>query len=179
MERTRGPWFLRFCIPIVDVLNELGGSGKAAEITDAVIERLQISEEEQAELLKNGNSRVRNQIAWARFYLAKADLIDSSRYGVWAHTDKGRLRKFTASEIYDLFRFVSFTVLFQCKKYSGTVSASQVRDFRGAMQGRADKGIIMTTGTFTTDAKREARRDGAPPIELVVSAELLSQGIFL
>lgn len=74
MERTRGPRFLRFCIPIIDVLNELGGSGKAAEITDVVIERLQISEEEQAELLKNGNSRVRNQIAWARFYLPKADL---------------------------------------------------------------------------------------------------------
>jgi restriction system protein len=260
MERVRGPRFLRFCIPIIDVLNELGGSGKAAEITDAVIERLHISEKEQAELLKNGNSRVRNQIAWARFYLAKAGLIDSSRYGVWALTDKGRLRKFTASEIHKLFRdvrtkfskkteeaepvedesesgsptnqlgdnissptllevlrslssdgfervsqrllrehgfervvvtgqsrdggidghgilqinpFVSFTVLFQCKKYAGAVSASHVRDFRGAMQGRADKGIIMTTGTFTTEAKREARRDGAPPIELVDGEQLV------
>ncbi|AUB83630.1 hypothetical protein THSYN_23555 [Candidatus Thiodictyon syntrophicum] len=63
--------------------------------------------------------------------------------------------------------FVSFTVLFQCKRYAGSVSASQVRDFRGAMVGRADKGIIITTGTFTTEAMKEARRDGAPPIELV------------
>lgn len=63
--------------------------------------------------------------------------------------------------------FVSFTVLFQCKRYAGAVSASQVRDFRGAMMGRADKGIIITTGTFTTEATKEARRDGAPPIELV------------
>jgi restriction system protein len=63
--------------------------------------------------------------------------------------------------------FVSFTVLFQCKRYVGAVSASQVRDFRGAMMGRADKGIIITTGTFTTEATKEARRDGAPPIELV------------
>jgi restriction system protein len=62
--------------------------------------------------------------------------------------------------------FVSFTVLLQCKRYAGAVSASQVRDFRGAMMGRADKGII-TTGTFTTEATKEARRDGAPPIELV------------
>lgn len=63
--------------------------------------------------------------------------------------------------------FVSFNVLFQCKRYQGSVTPSQVRDFRGAMAGRADKGIMMTTGTFTVDAKKEARRDGAAPIELV------------
>lgn len=63
--------------------------------------------------------------------------------------------------------FVSFNVLFQCKRYQGAVTPSQVRDFRGAMMGRADKGLIITTGTFTLDAKREARRDGVPPIELV------------
>lgn len=69
--------------------------------------------------------------------------------------------------------FVSFKVLFQCKRYIGSVSASQVRDFRGAMMGRADKGIIMTTGTFTADAGKEAVRDGVPPIELVDGEKLL------
>lgn len=69
--------------------------------------------------------------------------------------------------------FVSFNVLFQCKRYQGAVSPSQIRDFRGAMVGRADKGIIMTTGTFTLDAKKEARRDGVPPIELVDGEALL------
>jgi restriction system protein len=69
--------------------------------------------------------------------------------------------------------FVSFKVLFQCKRYSGSVTPSQVRDFRGAMMGRADKGIILTTGTFTSDAKKEAVRDGVPPIELVDSEKLL------
>ena len=64
-------------------------------------------------------------------------------------------------------KFVSFTVLFQCKRYVGAVTPSQVRDFRGAMEGRADKGIIITTGVFTAEAKKEARRDGAKPIELV------------
>jgi restriction system protein len=63
--------------------------------------------------------------------------------------------------------FVSFNVLFQCKRYQGAVTPSQIRDFRGAMMGRADKGIIITTGTFTLDARKEARRDGVPPIELV------------
>jgi len=69
--------------------------------------------------------------------------------------------------------FVSFKVLFQSKRYSGSVSVSQVRDFRGAMMGRADKGIIITTGTFTTDAKKEAVRDGVSPIELVDGEKLL------
>ena len=69
--------------------------------------------------------------------------------------------------------FVSFRVLFQCKRYEGNVGPSQVRDFRGAMMGRAEKGIILTTGSFTTEAKREAIRDGVPPIELVDGEKIL------
>jgi restriction system protein len=254
MEKAKGPQLLRFCIPIVETLQELGGSGQPKEVTDTVLERLHISEREQAQTLKNGGSRVRNQVAWARFYLAKADLLDASRRGVWALTEKGRTVHLSPNAVAQLFRngqanlptkdalpnviddatditppmdlsgdsaskrtlldvlkslspggfervsqrllresgfervlvtgksgdggidghgilqvnpFVSFTVLFQCKRYDGAVSASQVRDFRGAMMGRADKGIIITTGTFTTAATKEARRDGAPPIELV------------
>jgi restriction system protein len=70
--------------------------------------------------------------------------------------------------------FVSFQVLFQCKRYEGNVTASQVRDFRGAMMGRAEKGIILTTGRFTADAEREATRDGVQPIELVDGDKLVS-----
>jgi restriction system protein len=228
-----------------------------------VIERLGISEAAQGETLKNGESRVRNQVAWARFYLAKAGLIDASQRGVWSLTEKGLRSRLVDGKAYDLFRevrqefheeweakasetapsptessadpaeasdamdhrghllqvlrglppdgfericqrllresgfeqvtvtgrsgdggidgvgilevnpFVSFKVLFQCKRYTGSVSASQVRDFRGAMMGRADKGLILTTGTFTLDAKREARRDGVPPIELVDGEKLI------
>jgi restriction system protein len=68
---------------------------------------------------------------------------------------------------------VSFRVLFQCKRYAKSVSPSQVRDFRGAMAGRADKGIILTTGTFTSEARREASRDGVPPIELIDGEKLV------
>jgi restriction system protein len=254
MENAKGPQFMRFCIPIVETLKALGGTGKAKEVTDTVLERLHISEREQAQTLKNGGSRVRNQVAWARFYLAKGDLLDASRRGVWALTEKGRTVYLSPNIVTRLFKdvhaqfptkdepphavddapemippvdpsddsgsqrtlldvlkslspegfervsqrllresgfervlvtgrsgdggidghgilqvnpFMSFTVLFQCKRYAGAVSASQVRDFRGAMMGRADKGIIITTGTFTTEATKEARRDGAPPIELV------------
>ena len=62
---------------------------------------------------------------------------------------------------------VSFPVFFQCKRYRGSVGPSAVRDFRGAMAGRGDKGLLITTGSFTADAKKEATRDGAPPIDLI------------
>ena len=62
---------------------------------------------------------------------------------------------------------LSFHVIFQCKRYKGAVTPSQIRDFRGAMQGRADKGLVITTGTFTREAVKEATRDGAPPIDLI------------
>jgi len=67
---------------------------------------------------------------------------------------------------------LSFHVIFQAKRYKGSVSPSIVRDFRGAMVGRADKGLIITTGTFTREAKREAQRDGAPPIDLMDGNDL-------
>jgi restriction system protein len=67
---------------------------------------------------------------------------------------------------------LSFPVIFQCKRYRDTVSAGTVRDFRGAMVGRADKGLIITTGSFTPAASQEATRDGAPPIDLI-DGELL------
>jgi restriction system protein len=62
---------------------------------------------------------------------------------------------------------VSFPVFFQSKRYRGSVGSAAVRDFRGAMAGRGDKGLLITTGTFTSEAKAEATRDGAPPVDLI------------
>lgn len=67
---------------------------------------------------------------------------------------------------------VSFPVYFQCKRYKGAVGPEKVRDFRGAMQGRGDKGLLIITGNFTTEAKNEATRDGAPPIDLIDGEQL-------
>ena len=67
---------------------------------------------------------------------------------------------------------VSFPTYFQCKRYSGSVPSGAVRDFRGAMAGRGEKGILITTGTFTREAKAEAVRDGAPPVDLIDGDEL-------
>ena len=69
-------------------------------------------------------------------------------------------------------RLISFQVRFQCKRYSGSVGTREIRDFRGAMVGRADKGLFITTGAFTQAAQREATRDGAPAIDLIDGNEL-------
>lgn len=253
MRQARGPEFIRFFRPILEVLRELGGSGTASEIVDRSLEIAKVSEAEQETVNKNGLSRVKNQVRWARQYLVWSGYLDSSRRGVWSLTNKGTildLSAFNALEVFKIIQstraelkrdkkqaesqadesvpidteakdhrsalldlikslspggferlsqrllresgfqhvtvtgkssdggidgigtlqvnpFVSFNVLFQCKRYQGAVTPSQVRDFRGAMMGRADKGLIITTGTFTLEAKKEARRDGVPPIELV------------
>jgi restriction system protein len=70
---------------------------------------------------------------------------------------------------------LGFPILFQCKRYRGSVGPGTIRDFRGAMVGRADRGLVITTGTFSRDAKIEATRDGAPPIDLVDGEQLLDK----
>jgi restriction system protein len=77
--------------------------------------------------------------------------------------------------IVQLGGLVSFPIIFQCKRFKGSVSAGVIRDFRGAMVGRADRGLIITTGTFTRDARVEATRDGAPPVDLVEGERLLDK----
>ena len=67
---------------------------------------------------------------------------------------------------------LSFRVAFQAKRYDGTVGSSIIRDFRGAMMGRANKGLIITTGAFSRNAVKEATRDGATPIDLIDGNEL-------
>lgn len=259
----QGPKFVSYFAPVVEALKALGGSARPAEVRERIAVTLGISEEAQAQTLPSGLPRFDNQVAFARFYLAKAGIIDSSSRGVWTLTDKGRaINRLTHQEALEIFKvvrlqfqvnrglettaedgdsapppgadlstvenhrqrvleilrglpppgferfcqrllresgfqevtvtgrsgdggidglgvlqvnpLVSFKVLFQCKRYSGPVTPSQVRDFRGAMQGRADKGIIVTTGTFTSEAKKEAVRDGVPAIELVDAEKLLT-----
>jgi len=259
MRQAKGPQFTRFFKPILEVLKETGGSGTVAEVIDRVIEKMAIPETEQEITLKNGQSRLRNQVQWARFFLVRAGYLDSSKRGIWSLTERGMAVDINTFDVLLTFRqvqkvfmdekrtkpktkpfveeigegeieeldhrtrllnviqslppdgferlcqrvlresgfqqvvvtgrsgdggidgvgilqmnpFVSFNVLFQCKRYQGAVTPSQIRDFRGAMMGRADKGIIMTTGTFTLEAKKEARRDGVPPIELVDGEALI------
>lgn len=262
---TKVQQFTRFFRPIIEVLKDSGGSGSTSEVYDLIAERLGITDEEMAEETPSGtDTRIHNNIRWARFYLMKAGYLRNSKRGVWSLTEKGlkvvlsdgddqkilaeakriieeehgmillegedhsllargeeveipvidqepetllqvlqslpatgfericqRLLREAGFQqvtvtgrsgdggidghgILEVNPLVSFKVIFQCKRYQGSVAVGVVRDFRGAMMGRADKAIIITTGTFTQDAKREAIRDGVPPIELVDGTKLVA-----
>ena len=259
-KKDEGAQFVRYFGPLLNALRGLGGSAKAEEAVDRVATDLKVSDDVLNETLASGGSRFRNQVAWARFYLVREGLIDSSKHGVWSLTEAGLKAQLPLEQSRFLFLkwvkvfqeqkkakgkaepvaekvaegtgavssdyrdevlnillalppagferlsqrllreagftqvavtgqsgdggidgfgllqinpLVSMKVLFQCKRYAKSVSPSQVRDFRGAMYGRADKGIIITTGTFTVEARREATRDGAPPIELIDGEKLI------
>jgi len=236
-KKNEGTQFLHRFGPLLDALRNLGGSATTAEATDKVAELTGVSEKELNETLPSGGPRFKNQVAWARFYLKREGLLDSSKRGIWNLTEKGAITRLTYADAQEIFRkqtavdsaarrqklqtegdseespeeldisaganyreqlleaimtlpfsgferlcqrllretgfqqvtvtgrsgdngidgegilevnpFVTFKVLFQCKRYKGSVGAPVIRDFRGAMLGRADKGIIVTTGTFT------------------------------
>ena len=251
--------------PTLAALHALGGSASIREIVNQVIEDMGLS----AAIIqvpysgKANRTALEDELGWARTYLRKYGLIDSSERGVWSLTDTGReTQRVDSKEVVNSYRqyleqkrsrkqaetrkvalveeiepsaedpadetaswsedlldtlqnmppdaferlcqrllresgftevvvtgksgdggidghgiirlagLISFPVLFQCKRYSGSVSPSVVRDFRGAMMGRAEKGVILTTGGFTKEAQREATRDGVPLIDLI-DGELL------
>ncbi len=247
----KGPEFLKYINPVLTTLQANGGAGNSSNIIEEIIESLGITDEELEEPTSNGQSRIRNQIQWARFYLFKAGLIDNAQRGIWRLTNEGLEKKLNDEDVYSLFKgvqesvkktpiiapkkteeqfettstedeehsigllnliqnlpasgfeklckrllteigindititggsgdqgidgkgivklndVVSLNIVFQCKRYKETVSPHHVRDFRGAMQGRGEKGLIITTGRFTKEAKNEASRDGVTPIELI------------
>ena len=74
-----------------------------------------------------------------------------------------------------LNELINLRVAFQCKRYRDRVSSSAVRDFRGAIQGRSERGLLITTGRFTDDAIAEATRDGAMPIDLMNGNQLVNK----
>ncbi len=104
---TRPPRYTDYINPLLDVLKRLGGSARPAEVCPAIAEDLSLSDSILEERLDNGVPRFENQVHWARFYLAKAGYIDSSRRGVWSLTEKGRSStRFEESDIRDLVKHV-------------------------------------------------------------------------
>ena len=104
---AQGPKFVGYFWPVIEILRELGGSARPAEVRERIAATLGISEVAQNETLRSGFPRFDNQVAWARFYLAKAGIIDSSARGVWTLTEKGRgLPRLTHQEAVDLFKTV-------------------------------------------------------------------------
>ncbi len=248
--------------PVIQALRDLGGSGSVDEIYEKVVERSKLPEEVLSTLHdpESGNqTEVQYQLAWARTYLKRFGILESSRRGIWTLTRKAEsisqvepkevqrfvrkavrkeresrpgkaqksatgqeaeepeevqswritlhhvLTKVLSADAFErliqrllresgfiqvevtgrsgdggidgkgiarIHGFMSFHVVFQCKRWKGIVGSAEIRDFRGAMVGRADKGLFITTGTFSRDAIKEAIRDGAPPIDLVDGDQL-------
>lgn len=266
MVKLKGPKFVQYFQPVVDALRDLGSSAKPREVYTWIAERQSVPQEEIEGTTKGGQSKFENKVGWARFYLAKAGLIDTEQRGVWVLTEKGRKAYLSHDEAYNLFRsihdgfqredepgeaatekavdevdasapdekiylnqdvvqedlvrilrgitdkgfeelcarllrhigfenlkvtgqtgdhgidgegfllinrFVRIKVMFQCKRYAGTVQVKEIRDFRGAIQGRSERGIFLTTGNFTKSAREEAARENATAIELVDIDRLL------
>jgi restriction system protein len=258
----QGAQFVQWFGPVLDALRALGDSGTPDEVVERVAKNEKLSDAQLNELIPSGDLRFRNQVQWARYYLAQEGLIDRSQRGIWSLTEQGRKTYLSPGQARELFlkwvrifqdrrrgrlepideplevvappndvqptdykirlleiiqtlppssferlsqrvlresgfssvevtgrsgdggidgsgtlqlnSLVSIKVLFQCKRYKDSVSPSQIRDFRGAMQGRADRGIVITTGSFTTEARREASRDGVPAIELIDGTRLVT-----
>jgi restriction system protein len=243
--------FAQFLQPVLDAIQELGGSARPSEVKEWILRTLKLPQEYVNAVHQGGESKFGNDVDWARFYLVRAGYLDSSERGVWSLTPKGRQEKIDSADTLRIIRsvdsreeteekeesqaspatssgdymehalriiralpprgfenlcqrllresgfeevtvtgrsgdggidgqgilklnsFVSFRVLFQCKRFKESVGPSIIRDFRGAMAGRAEKGIILTTGYFTSQAELEATRDGAQPIELVDGESLV------
>jgi restriction system protein len=240
--------------PLLQAMNQLGGSASISEQEDAVASILKLSEKDIAEIHRGSRTKLNYRLAWARNYMRRFGLLENSSRGVWTLTANGRnkfpinveeikrviqvqrklqkkpenieneaeveqeqesweeellsvIKEISAESFERLCQrllresgfiqvevtgksgdggidgrgvmriggLLSFRVIFQCKRYKGSVSASVVRDFRGAMVGRADKGLLISTGTFTRDARAEAQRDGAPPIDLIDGEELVQK----
>jgi Mrr restriction endonuclease-like protein len=104
--KVKGPEFIRFFKPILQILKESGGSGTTSEVIDRAIELLRIPESEQEATLKNGQSRIRNQVQWGRLYLVRAGYLESSRRGVWSLTEKGAQTDLATFDAYGIFQLV-------------------------------------------------------------------------
>lgn len=139
----------------------------AEEVEKGVVEEINTTEEWKEELLN-----ILYNITPAAFERLSQRLLRESGFSQVEVTGKAGDGGIDGKGIIRVGGLLSFHVFFQCKRYRGSVTPSQIRDFRGAMQGRADKGLVITTGTFTREAIKEATRDGAPPIDLI-DGELL------
>lgn len=152
------------------------------------ISRFVREQKKQAKKVKGNNDEIADELTWREELLRTMLKIEPDAFERLAQrllresgfiqvevTGRSGDGGIDGKGIMRLGGLLSFHVIFQCKRYQGSVSSSQVRDFRGAMVGRADKGLLITTGTFTKDATREATRDGAPAIDLIDGDMLVDQ----
>lgn len=101
--KEEGSQFVRYFGPLLDALRGLGGSGSPDEVVERIASDLALPDEIQNELLPSGELRYRNQVAWARFYLVREGLLDSSKRGIWSLTERGRATSLAPTEAREIF----------------------------------------------------------------------------
>jgi restriction system protein len=156
-------------VEIVKTVRDQNKSTQSPKIATASekIEQEVTAEVDNTEVWKEKLLNVLYEITPAAFERLAQRLLRESGFFQVEVTGKAGDGGIDGKGIVRVSGLLSFHVIFQCKRYKGSVTPSQIRDFRGAMQGRADKGLFITTGTFTREAIKEATRDGAPPIDLI------------
>ena len=102
-KNTEGTKFLRYFGPLLDALRKLGGSGSPGEVVEQIAAEMELSDEEQNETVPSGGSRLKTNVAWARFYLVREGLLDSSKRGVWSLTERGRSSHVTVEQAWEVF----------------------------------------------------------------------------
>jgi restriction system protein len=148
---------------VVDFVQSLSKNKKGAASDDPVVEDSEIENKTwQEELLE-----VVLAISPDAFERLIQRILRESGFSQVAVTGKTGDGAIDGKGIFKIAGLISFNVLFQCKRWKNSVTPSNIRNFRGALQGRADKGLFATTGSFTRDAIKEASRDGATPIDLL------------
>ena len=106
LEGLSGPQFIRYFTPLLDALRALGGEAKPKDVCNWIIKGNLVSDGELKAVNKNGQSKFENRVAWARFYLTKAGLLDDRRRGVWALTQEGRDANLDHAQSLSIFRDV-------------------------------------------------------------------------
>jgi len=140
-KREEGSQFVRYFGPLLDALRAIGGSAKPDEAADRVAQDLRIPDHVLNEVLTSGGSRFRNRVAWARFYLVREGLLDSSKHGVWSLTDKGFKTFLTHEQAEEIFR--KWTKIFQ-----------EQRKKREREEPAAEK-VAEGTGSVSKDYREE------------------------
>jgi restriction system protein len=156
-KREEGARFVRYFGPVLDALRALGGSGKPDEVVERIATDLHVPDDVQNEVLPSGEARFRNQVAWARFYLVREGLLDSSKRGVWSLTERGRSTKLSPEQARDVFR--KWVQFFQDQRRKANASQAAVEqsgvepetpeDIHTHVGGSWSTGKLSTRHTFS------------------------------
>jgi restriction endonuclease Mrr len=132
------------------------------EVVERIAEDLKISDDVQNELLPSGEPRYRNQVAWARFYLAREGLLDSSKRGVWSLTERGRSTTLTLGQAREIF--LKWVKIFQEARRAKATKADQTEEAVAEGHGRHAEGLSRGGARPSVETAASRFRETLPTI---------------